>query len=357
MAPSFSPSFEKLSVLLRRMDNGRLVVPEYQRGYVWVLRKKRKLVNTILSGYPIPNILLRSLEDENETTTLEDGQQRLVTMKKFTENEFELENGNRFSDLSAVEQDKIRNYVVLCSTYVGATDDEARQMFNDHQDGMALTVGERLCAARSPIVDYTARMLLTPGEGFHDRMVPIVGARNWKTARGADMTQAYALCAGFAHGIDYLSRKWDDVDDVLHVGFNEAAVTAKLDLYVRVLERVHELAPITTKTRRNQIWNLGNFGGYIAFSIEVRGEGRDGMPTGTNEFIEMWAQHIGDVYRRPEMLGMILHRDLSSARSWKTARWSNGLNRLLEEQARAAGVAAAVAQVIVEESDGEESED
>ena len=357
MAPSFSASSEKLSVLLRRMNNGRLVIPEYQRGYVWSTRQQRKLVETILAGHPIPNILLRSLEDENETTTLEDGQQRMVTMKKFTENEFNLENGAYFSDLSADDQAKITNYIIICSTYVGATDEEARRMFNAHQGGMALTVGERLCAARSPLVDYAVRMLLTPGEGFSNRMAPMVGVRNWKASRGADMTQAYALCAGFAHGIDYLSRKWDDAENVLHEAFDEALTTAKMDIYVRILERVHELAPITTKTRRNQNWNLGNFGGYIAYSIEICGTGRLGMPTDVDELIEMWAQHIAEVYLRPELLVTILHRDLSSARSWKMARWSNGVNRLLEERMRQAGAAAVAAQVIVDDSDEEDSDE
>jgi hypothetical protein len=41
-----------------------------------------------------------------------------------------------------------------------------------------------------------------------------------------------------------------------------------------------------------------------------------------------WAIHIAAVYADETLLSRVLHRDLSAARSWKLARWSNGLRRL-----------------------------
>lgn len=345
---SYDSSKTKLRNLLRKFDNGRLVIPDHQREFVWSLRQQQRLVETVRRGKPIPSILLRVLEDANETTTLEDGHQRLKTMYRYRNNEFAV-GGVKFETLSEEEQRKILDYDVITVTYTGATDEEAREIFNDFQNGRPLTFGERLIASQSPIVQFAIRQLLTPGEGYYERLVTLFGAgRTPKARRGADMAIVFALCTGLAFGIDYLSRKWGDAEVNLPKAIDEAALHARLEWYISIWERVHEIAPITTKARRNEYWNLGNFGGYIAYTISIHGTPEANaynLPVSRDELTELWAQHIVACYHDETLLVRVLHRDLSAARSWKRARWANGLQRLMN-----------VANVVIMEDDSDDDD-
>jgi hypothetical protein len=145
------------------------------------------------------------------------------------------------------------------------------------------------------------------------------------------MARAFAMCAGVAFGTNHLSRKWDDAELVLHRDINEGDLDAKFERYARILERVNELAPVTTSARRNEYWDPGNFAGYILFTLTIHGTpeaSEFNLPKTLDELCEAWAQHIVDVHREPITLFRFLHRDLSAARSWNRARWANGVRRL-----------------------------
>ena len=51
--------------------------PEYQRRFIWSLKDQRTLINSIFSGYAIPNIFLYDTERKLEVV---DGQQRIRTI-------------------------------------------------------------------------------------------------------------------------------------------------------------------------------------------------------------------------------------------------------------------------------------
>jgi Protein of unknown function DUF262 len=65
----------------------------YQRKLVWTLEEKQKLVASVLSGYPIPAILLAEREDGYEVI---DGLQRLHTFMSFIETAFPTADGRAF---------------------------------------------------------------------------------------------------------------------------------------------------------------------------------------------------------------------------------------------------------------------
>jgi hypothetical protein len=69
--------------------------PEYQRGVVWSETQKKKLVDSVLRGYPIPLIYLHHIKTEVEGMKREDleiidGQQRLHALYEFSEGAFSL---------------------------------------------------------------------------------------------------------------------------------------------------------------------------------------------------------------------------------------------------------------------------
>lgn len=88
----------------------------YQRKYIWQLKDQIALIETILLGYPIPEIYLWANDTNPETGdtkySIVDGQQRLTTIQRFLNDEFKLNKsgidnvdadyqGKYFSELSA----------------------------------------------------------------------------------------------------------------------------------------------------------------------------------------------------------------------------------------------------------------
>lgn len=77
---------------LDKLDDLKLR-PEYQRQAVWPDRAKVSLMETILLGYPIPEIYLsyETTADGEELASVVDGQQRLTALLEFLDNKYPLD--------------------------------------------------------------------------------------------------------------------------------------------------------------------------------------------------------------------------------------------------------------------------
>jgi uncharacterized protein with ParB-like and HNH nuclease domain len=89
---------EEMSVgeMLELKSQQMLVVnPEYQRGEVWSQAQKKRLVDSVLRGYPLPLIYLHHIRQEagklvSERYEVIDGQQRINALFEFREGAFKL---------------------------------------------------------------------------------------------------------------------------------------------------------------------------------------------------------------------------------------------------------------------------
>jgi hypothetical protein len=68
--------------LVHRMETGDIIIPKFQRGYVWSLREASRFIESLLFGLPVPNIFL-SVEPDRQRLLVVDGRQRLSTLKYF----------------------------------------------------------------------------------------------------------------------------------------------------------------------------------------------------------------------------------------------------------------------------------
>lgn len=124
---SVSPSDPSLELLAQQISRGDIIIPFYQRKYVWKIEQASKLVESFLMGLPVPQVFLYvNHEDQLEVI---DGQQRLMSVKYFMDGYFGEEddkgrkqvfklkglserseyNGKTFNDLSSKDQRKLRN--------------------------------------------------------------------------------------------------------------------------------------------------------------------------------------------------------------------------------------------------------
>jgi hypothetical protein len=88
--------FHSIKELLDLRSNNMLAAnPEYQRGVVWSLTQKKKLIDSVLRGYPLPVIYLHHIKKgvgqyARDDFEIIDGQQRLNAIGDFRDGAFSL---------------------------------------------------------------------------------------------------------------------------------------------------------------------------------------------------------------------------------------------------------------------------
>jgi uncharacterized protein DUF262 len=73
--------------LVKRMRQGDIYVPSFQRSFVWNIKQASRFVESLLLGLPVPGIFLSKEEDTQKLLVI-DGQQRLRTLQYFFEGFF-----------------------------------------------------------------------------------------------------------------------------------------------------------------------------------------------------------------------------------------------------------------------------
>lgn len=111
------------------LDSKRFILqPDFQRGYVWDDLRASLLIETILLGLPIPAIYTYiTLESGDEPVI--DGQQRLKTIKRFTQNAFPLKglprlpflNGLTYFELQKEYKNLINQYEIQITSLKNIT--------------------------------------------------------------------------------------------------------------------------------------------------------------------------------------------------------------------------------------------
>jgi len=124
------PSDFTLSGIIDLWNAGDIVIPDFQREYVWTIRQASLLIESFLMGLPVPSVFFYI--DEHNKSLVIDGQQRILSIVFFLEGYFgpETTQGRRqvfrlrglsdaspyhnlrFEDLTTTDQRKIRNSVL-----------------------------------------------------------------------------------------------------------------------------------------------------------------------------------------------------------------------------------------------------
>lgn len=125
--------------IIDMLDRKELIVNrEYQRGTgLWPHGPSSYFIDTILEGYPFPKIYLYEFlnrPDRRMRKEIVDGQQRITTIRRFYNNEFEIKGESRFrgmtfAQLPDEDQDRFMGYAVSVDVIRNATRAEILQMF------------------------------------------------------------------------------------------------------------------------------------------------------------------------------------------------------------------------------------
>lgn len=129
--------------------------PDFQRGEVWDVGKKRKLIDTILREWHIPPIHLVYIKDTGTHEVL-DGQQRLATIRDFIKDEFTIDgkeipldpsilvlDGLRFSELPVKIKNKFLEYTIRVFLIKEYSPEEPGELFYRLNQSTTLSPAEQ----------------------------------------------------------------------------------------------------------------------------------------------------------------------------------------------------------------------
>ncbi|MFH0957905.1 MAG: DUF262 domain-containing protein [Pseudomonadota bacterium] len=261
-------------ILDLRKSNMLYVNPEYQRGQVWTLAQKKRLIDSVLRGYPLPLIYLNHIKRDvagmqREDLEIIDGQQRINSLFEYREGVFKLfdpkkdDKEARFPQFivdmpcpwagcsfEALSSDLKTSFLETKLPVVKITiqkDVEARDLFIRLQAGLPLNAQEKRDAWPGGFTDFILRFAgkpeITRYQG-HEFFSKLIGGQVG-SARG----KARQLCAQMAMLLFELRRNgsWIDlrtqsIDDYYykHLDFDPSGLEAlrfskALDMIVKLL--------------------------------------------------------------------------------------------------------------------------
>ncbi len=113
-----------LELLSQKVLSNEIVIPLFQRKYVWPVKKASKLIESFLLGLPVPQVFLYQ-EAKNRDLLVVDGQQRLLSSYFFLTGKFAdgvtpfylkgvkaKWEGKAFKDLDEADKRRLKNYIL-----------------------------------------------------------------------------------------------------------------------------------------------------------------------------------------------------------------------------------------------------
>lgn len=158
-----SPSTKKISDLIGMINRRDLILqPDFQRKLVWSIKHKESFIDTILKGFPFPEIYIAQsgidLETFQSQQVVVDGQQRLSTIISYVNDELPCKNIRRYSALDNQQKAAFLNYDVVVRDLKDASSDTIKEVFrrinltqyrlNDIEINNAIYEGEFISTAK-----------------------------------------------------------------------------------------------------------------------------------------------------------------------------------------------------------------
>ena len=187
------PSDLTLSGIIEMWGHGALVIPKFQRKFVWKLSQASLLIDSFLCGLPVPPIFLY-INKKNENLVI-DGQQRIMSIVYFLSGYFGDEDSQSrkrvfrlklsddhpynkcaFNDLPEDEQRKLQYSTVLRAINV-------KQLDPDDEGSSAYHIFERLNTGGTPLSSQEIRNCVFDGK-LSERLAEMNQDEYWRMILG-----------------------------------------------------------------------------------------------------------------------------------------------------------------------------
>ena len=234
-----------VSTLVSYLKEKKLVVPEFQRRYVWTDGQASRLIESLIIQCPIPVIYLSQQKDESLAVI--DGNQRLKSLQRFLNNEFPLTgltaypelDGLFFHQLDSRFQRHIENRTIRCLVILKDTHPQVKfDVFERLNTGAVKLTPQEL---RHGI--YHGDMIkMTEGLAKNKRFAELIEIKHNKRMKLEELVLRYIALrfflptykkplAGFLNTVCDSSRNLDEESRKKYSMDFEAAVKTATSLY------------------------------------------------------------------------------------------------------------------------------
>lgn len=263
----------KVKDLLELKRNNMLTVnAEYQRGSVWLKPQQKKLIDSVLRGYPLPLIYLHYKKRmvagmQREDLEIIDGQQRINALYEFAENTFKLFDpivddkvarfpnfikltpcpwaGKDFIGLPDDLKEKFSNTELFIVKVVTDNEDEARDLFIRLQAGLPLNAQEKRDAWPGGFTEF---ILNVAGKENNPRFPGHNVFQKLLSKSNIDRGQHRQLCAQIAMLVfeKATNHNWCDIDSnaiddyyYKNLGFDPRGKDAQR--FIKILDKIDRI--------------------------------------------------------------------------------------------------------------------
>lgn len=292
-------------------EHTRLRVPRYQRKWSWNaargLDKMRRLIDSILHGYPIPAIILNhTVRDGNDYWDIYDGRHRIETVWRFFNNRFTLHlmDGRTvyYRDLHPIDQERFCNFEFATIITENAPEDQLAEVFIRLNSGSSLKDKDLCWANRNkPLVDATVHTLTANA----DRLRGIFGPKvNLSTA--SDLRPRLHNWVGLINGLNnrsasMMTSSYIRLSSHLDDPINQDAIDEGIDLICTLYERANLRYPETNATHLQKNASLGHVIAFFYQYIMYLPDGETPRPfEHREEVIHRWVDVIGHIRSYPD---------------------------------------------------------
>ncbi|MDH5545489.1 MAG: DUF262 domain-containing protein [Gammaproteobacteria bacterium] len=187
------PSDFTLSGIAQMWKDDDILIPDYQREFVWTMRQSSLLIDSFLCGLPVPPVFFY-IDEDNKNLVI-DGQQRILSVVFFMEGYFGKEStqgkrqvfrltglpekspyyNQRFEDLDETAQRKLKQAVLRAVNI--------RQLNPTGESTSAYHIFERLNTGGTPLKPQEIRNCVFRG-GFNNHLKDANKDANWRKILG-----------------------------------------------------------------------------------------------------------------------------------------------------------------------------
>lgn len=228
------PSDLTLSGIVSMFQNNDIIIPDYQRSYVWTIKQASMLIDSFLRGLPVPPIFLFQMDDGK--SLIIDGQQRVLSIFYFFSGFFGEadQNGKRrvfkltglpantewnncsFTELTEDLQRKLRNQSILRAMNIKQT----APHINSNVKSSAYAIFERLNTGGTPLRPQEVRNAVYAGR-FNTELKQLNENSFWRQIIGTSTQDKHQKDVEFILRIFSLSARFDDYEKPLKDFLNE----------------------------------------------------------------------------------------------------------------------------------------
>ena len=171
--------------IVRRLRNGDIDFPGFQRGYVWGIKRASRFIESLLLRLPVPGIFLYR-HPASQIQKVIDGQQRLETLRRFYDGKFDNKlfalsgvnpafEGLLYSDLTHEDRRKLDDSIVHATVI--------RQDKPDDGGSSQFAIFERLNTNATPLSAQEIRAAIYHGP-FNDLLTELNDNPDWRALFG-----------------------------------------------------------------------------------------------------------------------------------------------------------------------------